>query len=150
MPRADRVWHTPNRGNPVYMCVCECMFNSEVKWKEVHASVPEHKHCMCVCVRVCASSPPRPQLFLWGSGSDSCPSGPEQSSHCCEKDELSTLFGGLAASRAPSQQGSVRQAQQKGPGWKQPALAQTAHTHTHTVLPTTAPKAEEQVPLGLI
>lgn len=92
---------------------------------------------MCSCLSthtVCAP----PQLFLWGSGSDSCPSGLNRahtvlkktcSAHCSEVSlplPLSLSLSGVLSGRPNKRQ------------WKHPTLAQTAtmsmvitHSHTH-------------------
>lgn len=67
----------------------------------------------CPCLSTHTQTPCAPQLFLWGVWIRQLSLWPEQSSHCSEKDMLSTLFRGLSPSLALSQQGSVRQAKQR-------------------------------------
>lgn len=105
--------------------------------------------CPCLSTHTQNAACTPPQLFLWGSGSDSCPS--EESSHCSEKDVLSTLFRG--PSLPLSLRGTVRPAKQKT--LQTPDTGPTSHNehgnnNTKTLLPNSNSKAVEQMHYGCI
>lgn len=85
-----RVWQTHKKRLNVCMYVNACL---TVRWRE-NTSMPQHPHTNTVLL---------PQLFLWGSGSDSCPSGLNRAHTVLKKkNTLSTLFRGLSPSLARS------------------------------------------------
>lgn len=89
-------------------------------------NVPTQTQCVCVCKRVfnsetCVSMPRQPhtntacappQLFLWGSGSDSCPSGPHRARTVLKKTR-SAHCSEVSRPTSRSQRGTVTQAKQK-------------------------------------